>query len=111
MTSIFLTPSRTPSVVAAGLNEVDGEGASDTAHVTSEGHLADANKLGGEGPLSPHVRLRGAPRLAFLGTVTRRDVLFFGVLGGGLLDHRRQQRLIGRVEVGDDLPLFAVPLL
>src|SRR5262245_39812614 len=111
MTSIFLTPSRTPSLAAAGLAGTDGEGASDTGFVTFEGPPSHGRHVWGEAAGHSPSRFRRAPRLAFLGAIARRDVLFFGVLGSGVLDHRPQQRFIGRVEVGDDLPLFAVPLL
>src|SRR5258707_8452719 len=48
---------------------------------------------------------------ALLGAITRGDLLLQGVLGRGLLNHRIEQRQVGRVEIRDDLPRLTVPLL
>src|SRR4051794_5295494 len=46
---------------------------------------------------------------ALLGAITRGDLLLRGILGCGLLDHRIEQRQVGRVEIRDDVPCLAVP--
>src|SRR5690349_648536 len=53
-------------------------------------------------------RRRGS---ALLGAVARRDLLLGRVLGGDVLDQRRQDRIVAGVPVGDHLPLLAVPLV
>src|SRR6266699_3410762 len=49
--------------------------------------------------------------LGFLASVAWSDVLFLGIRGRGLLDHRPHQLAIGLDPMGDHLPLVAVPLL
>src|SRR5882724_6877974 len=48
---------------------------------------------------------------ALLGAVARRDLLLGGILGRRVLDHRVEDRQVGLVVAGDDLPFLAVPLL
>src|SRR3954447_10789239 len=55
----------------------------------------------------PKQRLRSA----LLRAVARGDVLLLGVLLGGALHHRIEDREVRLVVAGDDLPLLAVPLL
>src|SRR5215813_1504018 len=54
---------------------------------------------------------RGTEPLSLLGAVTRSDPLLLGVSGSRLFDQRPHDRLIRLDPVGDELPLFAVPLL
>src|SRR5437870_11149988 len=53
----------------------------------------------------------GPPRRSFLGTVTRRDPLLFGVGGRRLLDHGPNDGLIRLDPIRDQLPFRSVPLL
>src|SRR6476469_1212369 len=63
-------------------------------------------------PLAGERRKAGTQRRsALLGAVARRDLLLRRVLAGDVLDQRRQDRVVGSVPVGDDLPLLAVPLV
>src|SRR5688572_22144288 len=99
MTSIFLTARM--GLATSGL-VVGSAGATDTLPFGYSAEWEARARL----PRSCYV-----PQSAFLRAVARRDLLVRGVLGSRLLDHGIEDRAVGLVEVGDDLPRLAIPLM
>src|SRR5581483_4664742 len=110
MTSMFLSARIGPAASAPG-NVSALAKVSVTGFGSDEDEALVWRRRAAALPRPPAVLLSLRQASALLGAVARRDVLLLGVLLRVLLDHRRQELLVGRVVVGDDLPVLAVPLL